>query len=383
MQNPEKIKLYINPDRNKPWNALPLLPPPLELTEDLEIYKDYLIGARTALAELNREARNIANQSILINTLPLREAKDSSEIENIFTTNEELYKAFSKKSEDVDALKGPAKEVIRYREALWEGYHDIKSKGQMDMDYLLKIFQEVKETNQGIRHPSIPTVIRKGGNSLTSGQVVYTPPRGISLIEEKLHNLFEFMNDDQKYNYDPLIKMAIGHYQFEAIHPFSDGNGRTGRIMNIHLLNYKSLLDLPILYLSSYIIAHKEDYYYRIGAVSQRADWKPWIKYILRSVEVTARKTLAKIEDIRALEEAIDKRIYDEAKNIYSKELIAAIFNQPYCTAKQLISMKVGSENTVRRRLRKLEDMGILEQCRDNGHYFYLNIELFNLLSEA
>ncbi|NJO00261.1 MAG: Fic family protein [Bacteroidia bacterium] len=373
---------YINPDRTKPWNDLPLLPPPNDLIEDIEIYRDYLVGARAALAELNREAKNIPDQTLLMNTLPLREAKDSSEIENIFTTHEEMYMAFSKlKSQD--EVRGAAKEVLRYREALWKGYNYLIERQKFDLNYFINIFQVVKESNLGIRHPSIPTLIRKGGSTLSAGQIVYTPPRGPGVLEQKLQNLVDFINNDETYAYDPLIKMAISHYQFEAIHPFSDGNGRTGRIMNIHILINKSILDLPILYLSNYIVNTKDNYYDLIGSVSQRGKWKDWIKYMLRAVEITAKKTLAKIEDIKALLSATNQRISNEAPNFRYKELIIqAVFSQPYCTVKNLMNLGVRSENTARKRLDQLVNLGILEKKNNKGHSFYVNTPLLFLLSD-
>lgn len=370
---------FINPDRTKPWNNLPLLPPEENQFQNVEVYKN-LVKARAALAELKGRAAVIPNQTMLINTISLQEAKASSEIENIFTTEDELYKAFSKTNPE--NVKGPAKEVLRYREALWRGFNELRNKDQLDLDYIINVFREIKYTNQGIRHHSIPTIIRKGRNSIASGDIVYTPPRGKGILEEKLNNLLEFLNDDKKYNYDPLLKMAIAHYQFEAIHPFSDGNGRTGRIINIHYLTKKGLLDLPIFYLSGYIIRNKNEYYAYLGGVSQRGKWKNWILYLLNAVEITARNTLALVHDIKALEEAIGNRIYEEARQIYSEKLITAIFSQPYCTVNRLVEFKVGVEKTVRKRLNKLVEMGVLEKKEEQGHHFYINIELFNLLSE-
>lgn len=368
----------INPDRTKPWNNLPLLPPVENQFQNVEVYEK-LVKARASLAELKGRAAVIPNQTMLINTISLQEAKASSEIENIFTTEEELYKAFSKANPE--SVKGPAKEVLRYREALWRGFNELRKKERFDLDYVINVFREIKDTNQGIRHHSIPTLIRKGGDSIGSGEIVYTPPRGEGILEEKLNNLLDFLNDDEKYNYDPLLKMAIAHYQFEAIHPFSDGNGRTGRIINIHYLTKKGLLDLPIFYLSGYIIRNKNEYYAYLGGVSQRGNWKDWILYMLNAVEITAKNTLALVNDIKALEEAIDKRIYNEARQVYSERLITSIFSQPYCTVNSLVEFKVGAEKTVRKRLNKLAEMGILEKKEEQGHHFYINTELFNLLS--
>ena len=372
-------KKYINPDRTKPWNQLPLLPPPQHWIESTEIFQQ-LTEARAALSELNTRAELLPNQAMLINTLPLQEAKDSSEIENIFTTNDELYKAYSKSLNYPETVKGAEKEVLMYREALWEGFKDIKERRHFDLTYLIKIYQIIKDTNQVIRPPFNPVNMRKSGNTLTSGEIVYTPPRGTGILEDLLNNLFEFINDDAKYAYDPLIKLAICHYQFEAIHPFTDGNGRTGRMMAIHLLIQKNLLNLPILYLSKYILDTKNDYYYYLGEVSQRASWKNWIVYILRGITVTARNTIAKIKAIKELEDSTGEYIQSKNPKLYSEDLTRVIFSQPYATVNNLVQMKVGVENTVRKYLNDLADLKVLEKKTIGGHHFYLNQSLMDLL---
>jgi Fic family protein len=370
--------MVINPDRTKPWNQLPDLPPPNEKIENIAIFKK-LVNARAALAELNGRVIAIPNPAMLISTISLQEAKSSTEIENIFTTNDELYKATSTSEKMYD---GPAKEVVNYRKALWKGYGRIKKNPKIDRDFLLNIFRKITNSHQGLRHPSTPTVIRKGGSTVGAGQVVYTPPRGEGILEKKLDNLFEFLNDDKKYPIDPLLKMAIAHYQFEAIHPFSDGNGRTGRIINIVYLVAKGLLDLPVLYLSSSIIDNKSEYYERLGGVSQRADWKGWIIYILNAVENTAHNSLAKVNDILTLMEATKKRILKENKNLYSDKLLEAIFYHPYSRVNILVKNKVGAEKTIRKRLNLLAEMGVMEKQVHNGNHIYVNVELYNLLAQ-
>lgn len=244
-------------DRNRPFNSLPLLPPDNEKVETIEVLKA-LNNANKALAELKGIAKKLPNQSMLVNTIALREAKASTEIENIFTTDDELYKALSISEY---GLKGNAKEVLRYRQALWKGYNDIGINQQLKIDTLIEIYREIKQVNDGIRPSQTETVILKRGSGLLAGEVVYTPPRGEHIIEEKLKNLIEYVNDDLKYPHDPLIKIAVSHYQFEAIHPFRDGNGRAGRILSILIMIQKHLLNVPILYLSAYIIREKEEYY--------------------------------------------------------------------------------------------------------------------------
>ena len=237
-------------DRNKPYNNLPLLPPEDDKVETIDVLKA-LNNANKALAELKGMAKKLPNQSMLVNTIALREAKASTEIENIFTTDDELYKALTISEY---GLKGNAKEVLRYRQALWKGYNDIIKNKALSIETLINIYQEIKQVNDGIRPLQTETVIMKRGSGQLTGQVVYTPPKGMEVIKQKLSNLIEYINNDSKYPGDPLLKIAISHYQFEAIHPFRDGNGRAGRILCILLMIQKQLLDVPILYLSAYII---------------------------------------------------------------------------------------------------------------------------------
>src|ERR1017187_772582 len=279
----DKIAL-INPDRSVPWNNLPLLPIDKEIYYTVEILEQ-LANSRVALAKLQGRSAAIPNQGVLINSLSVQEAKASSAIENIFTTDDELYKAYSEQGSD-EPQHGAPKEILRYREALWAGHEYMQKKTGFDVDYFIRIFREIKETTDTIRSPTASIIIRQGGSGPNAGKVIYTPPRGKGIIEEKLNNLLEFINDDKEYPVDPILKMAIAHYQFEAIHPFRDSNGRTGRIFNIHFLTQKGLLDLPILYLSRYIIDNKDDYYSLLSGVSQRGGWQSWIRYMLKAVEV-------------------------------------------------------------------------------------------------
>jgi len=232
-----------NPNRNTPWNDLPLLPVQKDLYHNIEVLET-LVSAKSALSKLQGRSIAIPDQGLLINSISLQEARDSSAIENIFTTEDDLYRAFSE--QNTELVKGPEKEILRYREALWNGFNYLKTQSGFDLDYLIHIYQEVKQTSDGIRPPFLPTIIRQSGSDATdAGKVIYTPPRGKGILEDKLNNLLEFINNDQKFPIDPLLKMAIGHYQFEAIHPFRDGNGRTGRIFNIHLLTKKRFARIP------------------------------------------------------------------------------------------------------------------------------------------
>jgi len=367
----------INPDRNSPWNLLPDFPIDEDIFRTTGIFEK-LGNAKAALARLQGRSVVIPNQGLLINTISLQEAKASSEIENIFTTDDELYKAYSENSEKTNKA---SKEVLRYREALWKGHYYLKEENKFSLAYFVKIYQEIIQTNDDIRLDFNNTTIKQGGTGPNSGKVIYTPPKGVSLIKNKLNNLIEFINDDEKYKIDPLIKLAIAHFQFEAIHPFRDGNGRTCRIFNIHLLTNKGLLDLPILFLSKYIIENKDDYYNALMGVSQRGDWKSWIMYILDSIEQTSNDTYNKINEIVSAKEAILDYLKSEVKTIKKgEELVNLIFSQPLIKVKHLQNEKLYSEKTAREYLNKLADLTILDKKVIEGHHYYLNKELYRIL---
>ena len=370
----------INPDRNKPWNDLPDLPIHPDLYRTVDIMEQ-LGNTKSALGRLHGRSVAIPNQGILINSISLQEAKASSEIENIFTTDDELYQAYSEEGEDTN-IKGAPKEVLRYREALWAGHQHLKQHEVFDQDYFIKVYRIVKQTNDGLRPPSAHIHIKQGGTGPNAGTAIYTPPRGKQILEQKLQNLAEFVNDDEKYPVDPLIKMAIAHYQFEVIHPFRDGNGRAGRIFNINILTQKGLLDLPILFLSRYIIDHKNDYYSNLASVTQRAMWERWILFMLKAVEVTANLTFDKINDILAAKEGIMESIESDTKIRKPELLVQMIFTQPLTKVSHLTDAKIYAENTARNYLNELVDLGVLEKRTISGHHYYLNLELYRILSE-
>lgn len=374
------VKLYnINADRNTPWNDLPPLPINNELYYNTDVL-EALVHAKSELSLLQGRSIAIPDQAILINSISIQEARDSSAIENIFTTDDELYRAFSE--ENPDAVRGPEKEVLRYREALWKGYDLLKKKSQFDIEYLISVFQEIKQTKDGIRPPFLPTVILQGGSGPNAGQVIYTPPRGKGILEEKLSNLLEFINRDDDFQIDPLIKLAIGHFQFEAIHPFRDGNGRAGRIFNIHILTKKGLLEYPILYLSKYIIDNKNDYYRLLQNVSQKGQWKEWIIFMLKAIQVTSKLTYTKINQIIDIKDIILDELIKNKDIRRPESLVESIFIQPYTRVKHLTEKEIYSENTARSYLNKLSEMGILEKKSIYGHHYYLNLELMRILSE-
>jgi Fic family protein len=362
-------------DRNKPYNNLPNLPIDDKFI-DKDILKQWGLASR-ALAELNRNILRIPNPNMLINTIALQEAQSSTAIENIFTTQDELYKAVSDSLKEQEANPS-IKEVLRYREALWEGFNKVKKSNFINIEVIVAIFQTIKETSQGIRPPQSQVVIKRGESELRSGEIIYTPPRGEGIIENKLDNLIKFLNEDKST--DPLLKMAIAHYQFEAIHPFTDGNGRTGRIINLLYLVSQNLISHPVLYLSKYIIENKDDYYFALSAVTQRNSWKPWIQYMLKAVLNTSLNTNQIIDDILNQMEAT----YNYAKpklKWYSLELNQAIFSQPYIKQKvigEVINVK--SRTTLTKYVKELIQLGILSSKEDGREVFYVNNDLIRIL---
>ena len=362
-------------DRNKPYNNLPNLPIDDKFI-DKDILKQWGLASR-ALAELNRNILRIPNPNMLINTIALQEAQSSTAIENIFTTQDELYKAVSDSLKEQEANPS-IKEVLRYREALWEGFNKVKKSNFINIEVIVAIFQTIKETSQGIRPPQSQVVIKREESELRSGEIIYTPPRGEGIIENKLDNLIKFLNEDKST--DPLLKMAIAHYQFEAIHPFTDGNGRTGRIINLLYLVSQNLISHPVLYLSKYIIENKDDYYFALSAVTQRNSWKPWIQYMLKAVLNTSLNTNQIIDDILNQMEAT----YNYAKpklKWYSLELNQAIFSQPYIKQKvigEVINVK--SRTTLTKYVKELIQLGILSSKEDGREVFYVNNDLIRIL---
>jgi Fic family protein len=364
-------------DRNVPFNHLPLLPPPEEIL-DHEILLKWGYASR-ALAELNRNILRLPNPGMLVNTISLQEARSSSEIENIFTTEDELYKAISDSVKEA-AANPNTKEVLRYREALWEGYREVMKKKRMDVKAIVKICRQVKNSGESMRSPQSQVVIRRGNSEFKPGEIVYTPPRGKGVIENKMNNLIEYLNDDKKYKTDPLLKMAIAHYQFEAIHPFNDGNGRTGRILNLLYLINQGLISHPVLYLSKYIIDNKDDYYYFLAGVSQRKAWKPWIIYMLAAVEETARYTNRIIDEIISQMEATLLYARKELK-WYSKEINEVLFTQPYIRPKVIGNvLDRTSRTTLTKYMSELTRLKILTQKEEGKEVYYINQDLVRIL---
>ena len=357
-------------DRNRPYNDLPLLPPAVDVETKPVLRK--AISAGRALAELKGLGETIPNQAMLVNSLVLQEAKASSEIENIITSNDALFKAFTADTANVDAA---TKEVLRYREALWEGYNALTQRPVLGTNLFLHMVQTIKRTDAGIR--CLPgTVIM---NSAT-GAVIYTPPEGEAVIRDKLKNLEDFIHEPSEM--DSLVKLALIHYQFEAIHPFSDGNGRTGRIVNILFLTLQGLLDVPVLYLSKFIIENKSDYYRLLGAVTENGEWEPWILYLLEAVEQTAVFTRDRIQAIRRLmAETMELAKARLRPTTYSKELIELLFCQPYTKGQFLVDAGIGERKTAASYLHELEAIGVLKSRRVGRETLYLNAALYELLA--
>ena len=365
-------------DRTKPYNSLPLLPPASEIENDIDILKK-LVTASRALAAVNSSILRLPNPLMLVNTIALQEAQASTAIENIFTTDDELYKAVSEVMQE-DRANMATKEVLRYREALWEGYRLMQENGNLDLNSIIGIFRKIKQSTAGLRSPQSITVIRRGQSEFRSGEVIYTPPRGEGVLEKLMENLLGYLNDDGRYPVDPLLKMCVAHYQFEAIHPFADGNGRTGRILNLLYLVHKGLLSQPTLYLSKYIIVNKDDYYYNLGVVTQRGSWKAWTLYMLEAVEKTAMLTSQLIENILAQMEATLSHAKTKI-GWYSKEVNELLFSQPYLKPKLLGDLlQVSSRTTLTKYFAELVHSGILSTVKDGKNVYYVNDDLVRIL---
>lgn len=366
-------------DRQKPYNHLPLLPPNKDI-ENNPVILNRLVSASRALATVNGNLNRLPNPLMLINTLALQEAKTSTEIENIFTTGDELYKAISDTHKD-SHIKNPAtKEVLKYREALWAGYKELQINQKIDTKLIKQIFNQIKETTSGYRPPQAQVVIKRGESELRPGEIVYTPPRADGLIETLMENLIDYLNNDDLYPADPLLKMCVAHYQFEAIHPFQDGNGRTGRILNLLYLFSKDLLSQPVLYMSKFIILNKEDYYFKLGAVTQRNSWESWIEFMLEATEKTSMLTNTRINEILAQMESTLEYAKGRIK-WYNKEVNEAIFSQPYIKP-GVIGEILGktSRTTLTKYVNELVSNNILRSRKDGVEVYYINDDLIRIL---
>ncbi|SKA85068.1 Fic family protein [Prosthecobacter debontii] len=351
-----------------PYNALPYLPPDQDL-ETKPILKK-CITARAAVAELKQAAELIPNQAILINSLPLLEAQASSEIENIVTTTDRLFQYREALDGNADAA---TKEALRYSHALFEGFKDLDDR-PLCTGTAERVCSVIKGITMNVRR--IP------GTALANHrtkEVIYTPPEGEDRLRSLLANWETFLHGSQEI--DPLIRMAVGHYQFEAIHPFSDGNGRTGRVLNSLFLIHEKLLNLPILYLSRYIIHHKEDYYRLLLEVTRQKTWEEWIVFILAGVEETARWTTQKIAAIRALQEHTVQYVKDRAANIYTRELVDLIFELPYSRISDVTTRAIAGRQAASRYLKDLAKIGVLHEQAVGREKLFIHPKLMRLLT--
>lgn len=346
-----------------------LLPPDVNL-ETNAILKQLVLSHRY-LAELKGKAPTIPNENILISTLTLQEAKDSSAIENIITTHDELYKVqlFEK-----FITNASAKEVSRYADALRKSFYIIREEGLITTDTILSIQKILEGNDAGFRKLPGTKLVNE-----TSGEVVYTPPQSHNEIINLMENFIAFLNDDKMSSADPLVKMALLHFQFETIHPFYDGNGRTGRILNILYLVLKDLLSLPILYLSRFIINNKNDYYRLLQGVRDNGNWEEWILYNLKGIEETAKDTILLIEEIRKLMQDYKHRIRKQFPKIYSQDLLNNLFKHPYTKIEFVTSDLNVSRITATRYLEILVKNGFLDKLKIKNSNFYINTPLFNL----
>jgi Fic family protein len=355
-----------------PFNDLPILPPAKESIESVIILKQ-LVKSSVALAELKGIIHILPNPEILLNAVILKEARASSEIENVITTQDKLYQALSVKGHQIDLS---TKEVLRYREAMLYGFRMIQKKNILTINTIVEIQQILEENNAGIR--KLPgTALR---NSVT-GKVIYTPPDQTDVINSLLSNLEKFINLDEE-EIPHLVKMAVQHYQFESIHPFYDGNGRTGRIINILYLIMSGLLDQPILFLSGYIIENKSEYYRLLQEVRTNNKWEDWILYILKGVEITAQATINQVTEMNTLFEQTKEKTRKELPKIYSKELIELLFEHPYSKSEYLEKRLSISRITAAKYLKALERIGILKSKKVWKETLYINTELFELLKK-
>lgn len=354
---------------------IPTLPLPYDL-ETVAVLKQ-LNKANKKLAELKGIARTIPNENILISMLALQEARDSSAVENIVTTQDDLYQAGV--SDNIRIINPATKEVLRYREAIFEGFEMVRKNKILSNNVIKKVQEKVKQNNAGFLVSPSKALVNQ-----SDGRVIYTPPQDINEVNEKMSNLEAFINDQELSNLDPLIKMAIIHHQFESIHPFGDGNGRTGRIVNILYLVITDLLDLPILYLSRYITHHKGEYYHLIQAIRDKntdnaKEWVEWILFILKGVEETAGNTIELVKGISHLMaeyKNVLRPIFDKA---YKHELINNLFFHPYTKIEYMQHDMMVQRKTAAKYLDRIVETGLLEKVKKGRENYYINVKLCNL----
>jgi Fic family protein len=352
----------------QPFNHLPLLPPKAEL-ETRAILKR-CISARAALGELKQAANLIPNQAMLINTLPILEARASSEIENIVTSTDRLFQHSQNEAQADPATK----EALRYSRALFEGYKSLETL-PLTTRSAERICSAIKGVEMSVR--KVPGTALING---ATGETVYTPPVGEMLLRDLLHDWEKFMHGEASL--DPLIKLAVGHYQFEAIHPFTDGNGRTGRVLNSLFLIQENLLSLPILYLSRYIIQNRQSYYQLLQDVTRIGAWEEWLIFVIKGIEDTALWTIAKIAAIRALSDHTAEFIKTRLPKVYSHELVNLLFELPYCRIGNLVEAGLAQRQTASVHLKQLCAIGVLQEQSAAREKLFVHGKLLRLLAQ-
>ncbi|WP_159476874.1 Fic family protein [Dyadobacter sp. 3J3] len=358
-------------NKDIPYNDLPNLPP-VNFVESVEIFR-HLSKASRYIGELNGLCASLPDPELLISTIVLQESKNSSAIENIVTTQDELYKAATEEQ----TASHTAKEVLSYREALYRGLEKIRSQDNLILtNTMVEIVQTVTQNTSGIRN--IPGTTLKNA---INGEVIYTPPCCEEVLREKLASLERFMNDQEISSLDPLIKLALIHYQFEAIHPFADGNGRTGRIINALYLVQQELLSLPVLYLSSYIIKHKTLYYQLLREVTETNNWHDWIMYILTALIETAQLTTKKIRNMLTLKNATEIRMKEVLGTAFSYDLLQLMFTLPYLKIELLEKKEIAHRQTASIWLKKLSESDILRPQKIGRTTYFINYKLMELLA--
>jgi len=352
---------------DRPYNNLPLLPPAVDLESKTVLKR--CVSARAAMAELKQAAELIPNQGMLINTLPVLEARASSEIENIVTTTDHLFRHL----DATQSADSATKEALRYRLALLEGYRSLDRR-PLSTRTAEQVCSQIRGVDMRVRRVPGTALV----NDATGG-TIYTPPESEAVIRDLLANWERFLHEETSL--DPLVRMAAAHFQFEAIHPFTDGNGRTGRVLNSLFLIEEQLLTLPILYLSRFIIANKHDYYRLLLDVTRRNAWEPWVLFMLEGVEDTAIWTTAKIGAIRQLAGHTIEYVRRRAPKIYSRELVDVIFEQPYCRIANLEAAGIAKRQTASKYLKALAAIGVLEEHASGREKLFIHPKLMRLLN--
>ena len=343
---------------------------PSHATLEVKVVWQSLAEAHRYLAELKGLCESLPNRAILLDTLAIQEAKDSSEIENIITTHDELY-AYDQSG----SVSPAAKEVQNYIAALRVGFQDVKKSGLIRINTILRVQEEVEQNDAGFR--KVPGTVLK---NQSTGATVYEPPQDAVLIQKLMTDLVEFIHADDEL--DPLLRMAIAHHQFESIHPFYDGNGRTGRILNLLMLQREGLLDLPVLYLSRYITSTKSQYYQLLQATRETRNWVDWCVYIVKGVAITARNEITLVKNLRELMQTTKHRLRKELPKIYSQELLNNLFRYPY-TKIEFVEKDLGvSRITAAKHLDTLVSNGFVEKKKIGRTNFYINRPLFALLTQ-